>query len=94
MKQFLTALLLTVTVLGAQITREYTDQEMYQRRVDHDRVNRKMVEYWSRPDVLPTLPEGMKEKVEIYIKKFPEYQYKGSAGTSSTSKKTGPCITQ
>jgi hypothetical protein len=85
---------LVAAVLGATITRHYTDTDVYSRRNDDQKVNKKMVEYWTRPDVLPTLPEGMKNKVETYVKKFPEYHYKGEPKTPDSKNKKGPCITQ
>jgi hypothetical protein len=95
MKLSFTALLFAVTVLGAQITRQYNDDAVYRRRGNHDRVNKKMVEYWSRPDVFPKLPDGMKERVEAYIRQYPEYQWKGSSSDASdSSKKSNPCNTQ
>ena len=86
---------LVAAVLGATITRQYTDTDVYSRRDDDQRVNKKMVEYWTSPGVLATLPEGMKNKVETYVEKFPEYHYKGKPETSDPPKnKKGPCITQ
>ncbi len=84
------------TVLAAyDLDHGYTNDAAYRRRQDSEKVNKKMVEYWSRPEVLATLPEPMREKVHIYIKKFPQYHYKGSSGTSGKSRrKTHPCVTQ
>lgn len=73
----------------------YANDAAYRRRKDSEKVNKKMVEYWSRPEVLATLPESMKEKVDIYIKKFPQHHYKGSSSRSDESKmKSETCKTQ
>jgi hypothetical protein len=48
----------------------------YRRRKHPEKVKQQMVEYWSRPDVLPNLPATVKPEVEKYIVKFPEYHYK------------------
>lgn len=87
---------LTTTVLAVyDLDHGYLNDAAYRRRKDSEKVNKKMVEYWSRPEVLATLPEPMKEKVHIYIKKFPQYQYKDSPSRSDESKrKSGPCIAQ
>jgi len=88
-------LALIVSAFGATVSRQYVDNDVYRRRRDQDRVHKKMIEYWSRPDVLPKLPQPMKTKVEDYIKMFPEYHYKkGVSTTSSGSKKKEPCIIQ
>jgi hypothetical protein len=86
--------LITTALAAYDLDHGYTDDAAYRRRKDSERVNKKMVEYWSQPDVLATLPESMREKVHIYIKKFPQYQYKGSSGGSDESRRKGdPCIT-
>jgi hypothetical protein len=96
---FLFAFLL-VTVLGApHIRRAHPGESEYNRRKDANKVKKKLVEYWSRPDVLENLPPAMKPKVETYIKKFPQYQWKGESessgtGSGSGSRKSNPCNTQ
>jgi hypothetical protein len=87
---------LTTTVLAVHdLDHGYTNDAAYRRRKDSEKVNKKMVEYWSRPEVLATLPEPMREKVHIYIQKFPQYQYKDSSSRSDESRrKNDPCITK
>ena len=87
---------LITTVLAAyDLDHGYTDDAAYRRRKDSEKVNKKMVEYWSRPEVLATFPEPMREKIDVYIKKFPQYHYRGSSGRSDESRrKSDPCITQ
>ena len=66
----------------------------YNRRPDEDKVQQKMIEYWSRPEVFNSLPPGMKDKVGTYIRQYPEYQYKSSDSPSeraSTKRKGDPC---
>ena len=87
---------LITTVLAAyDLDHGYTDDAAYRRRKNSEKVNRKMVEYWSHPEVLATLPEPMREKVHTYIEKYPQYHYKDSPSRSDESRrKSGPCITQ
>ena len=67
------------------VPRDYTEDSLYRRRKDSEKVKQKLVEHWSRPDVLRGLPQGMKWRVETYIKKFPEYQWKPGTKHSSDS---------
>jgi hypothetical protein len=71
------------------------------RKFDKDRelaVTKTMVKYWSRPDVLPYLPTGVKEKVEEWIQKFPQWYYqppqRKSPSKSSKASETHVCKTQ
>jgi hypothetical protein len=76
MKSVQKLILLLVALLyvhGNQYSPE--DLGVYYRRDDHQEVTRKMVRYWSRPDVLPYLPRGMREYVRVYIQKYPQYKY-------------------
>src|SRR5271170_2710504 len=74
---------LFVAAWSMHVPRDYAEQSEYRRRKDSEKVKQKLVEHWSRPEVLNGLPSGMKVKVESYIKKFPEYQWK--PGTSHSS---------
>jgi hypothetical protein len=87
----LLSIVFIAAVLGLHMprTKDYGDEEGYRRRKDPEEVDKKMVQYWSRPDVLPKLPEGMKEKVEVYIKKYPEYQYRRLSGSSERTSSSG-----
>ena len=95
---FLTLWSLLPFVVALVLPRDYEEHdEVYNVRKHPETVQKTMIQYWSRPDVLPHLPEGMKEMVEIYIKQYPEYQYRGSPASSvATSKKmkSDPCNTQ
>ena len=62
---------------------EYSTEDNYNRRPNHHDVTSKMVEYWSRPDVLKYLPRGVKEHVEAYIQKYPQYSYRPPASPAS-----------
>ena len=87
--------LISVVLAAYDLDHGYTNDTPYKRRQDSEKVNKKMVEYWSHPEVFATLPESMREKVHAYIKKFPQYHYKGSSSTSDEStRKTHPCLTQ
>lgn len=99
MRAFLLAILVFASLARALILPRYYGiyEKAYNLRKDGEKVQKAMVEYWSRPDVLPHLPEGMKEKVETYIKQYPEYHYKGSekeSETTSKKRKSDPCNTQ
>jgi hypothetical protein len=63
-----------VLALPAQKNNDIEDG--YSRRKHPEKVQQAMVEYWSNPEILPRLPPTVKEHVEKYITKFPEYQYK------------------
>jgi len=66
----------------------------YTRRPDEDKVQQKMVEYWSRPEVFNSLPPGMRDKVATYIRQYPEYHYRppGSQAARPAAKKNpDPC---
>jgi len=66
----------------------------YTRRPDEDKVQQKMVEYWSRPEVFNSLPPGMRDKVATYIRQYPEYHYRPSgsqAARTVTKKNPDPC---
>jgi hypothetical protein len=81
---------LFVAVWAMHVPRDYAEQSEYCRRKDPEKVKQKLVEHWSRPDVLETMPSGMKCKVESYIKKFPEYQWKpGTSHSSDTGSESG-----
>jgi len=75
--------LLLVVVIVYVVGGEYSAEDNYNRRPNHHDVTRKMVEYWSRPDVLKYLPRGVKEYVEIYIQKHPHYSYQPPASPAS-----------
>jgi len=72
------------------VPRDYAEQSEYRRRKDPEKVKQKLVEHWSRPEVLKSLPSGMKRRVESYIKMFPEYQWKpGTSHSSDTRSGSG-----
>jgi len=91
-----------VAVWSLHVPRDYAEESEYLRRKDPEKVKQKLVEHWSRPEVLKSLPEAMKWRVETYIKKFPEYQWKSGAthssdsGSGSAGKRKGDvvCINQ
>jgi len=67
------------------------------------RVTKTMVEYWSRPDVLPYLPDGVKDKVEEWLQRFPQWYYQPKPKPVTpppqpkkkvTEDDLPPCITQ
>jgi hypothetical protein len=64
----------------------------YKRRKDPHKVTEKMVEYWTRPDVFPKLPVGVKEHVHKYIQKYPDYHYKGHAKPAPAAPKPKPSV--
>ena len=76
---------LVVTVWSLHVPRDYAEESEYRRRKDPEKVKQRLVEHWSRPEVLKSLPSGMKWRVETYIKKFPEYQWKPGTSQSSDS---------
>ena|SRR5579871_2159748 len=67
------------------VARGYGKGSGYNRFKSDEKVVQKMVEYWSRPDVLPYLPEDVKDKVEEYISQFPQYHYRPPKQDSSRS---------
>lgn len=67
--------LLFFVVILHVVGNKYSSEDNFNRRANHQDVTREMVRYWSRPDVLKYLPRGVKEYVEVYIQKYPQYQY-------------------
>jgi len=78
-QKVLVLLVVILYVVGGK----YSAEDNYNRRPNHHDVTRKMVEYWSRPDVLKYLPRGVKEYVEVYIQKYPHYYYQPPASPAS-----------